>query len=296
MKRLRLAVIGFGSLGRACTEVILDAPSADLELAGIVRRPETLSQALPDRLRDTPVAVHVSELRQVEVALVCVPTQCALGVATELLQRRVPVVECASLEGVAFEAHRAELDRVARHHRVAAIVGAGWNPGLLTRLQQLFELLIPRGHTHLTNRPGLSLHHTAAAERVPGVKGALCSEHRGADGVLRRYVYVELEPAADFRPVREAIESDPLFVGEATEVFEVDGLAELEEKGHGIVLERHGTAGAAVHDTLLLEARFDASAFTARLMVDAARHAPRLAPGAWAYSPLPETWPLASRL
>ncbi len=288
MKRLRLAIIGFGRLGRACADAILDAPAADLELVGIVRRPETVLQALPERLRKTAAVAHVSELRQVQVALVCVPTQCVLGVATELLQWRIPVVECASLEGAAFAAHRAELDRIAGNHRVAAVVGAGWNPGLLTRLQQMFEILVPRGHTSLTNRPGLSLHHTAAAECVRGVKGALCSERRGADGVLQRYVYVELEPGADFAPVCEAIVSDPLFVGEATEVFQVDGLAEFEEEGHGVVVERRGTAGAAVHDTLLLEARFGAAAFTARLMVDAARRAPRLRPGAWRYSPLPE--------
>lgn len=156
------------------------------------------------------------------------------------------------------------------------------------RLQQMFELLIPRGHTTLTHRPGLSLHHTAAAESVRGVKGALCSEHRGADGVLQRYVYVELEPSADFAQVREAIDSDPLFVGEAIQVFQVDGLADLEEEGQGILLELRGTSGAAVHDTLLLEARFSAAAFTARLMVDAARRVPRLRPGAWHYSPLPE--------
>lgn len=280
MKRLRLAIIGFGSLGSACADAILDTPAADLELAGIVRRPQTALQALPGRLRETASVAHVSELRQVEVALVCVPTPCVLGVGTELLQQRIPIVECASLEGAAFEAHRDEIDRIAGRHRVAAIVGAGWNPGLLMRLQHLFELLIPRGHTSLTHRPGLSLHHTAVAERVRGVKGALCSEHRGPDGVLQRYVYLELAKDADFAQVREAIDSDPLFVGEATQVFQVDSLADLEEEGHGILVERRGTSGGAVHDTLLLEARFSAAAFTARLMVDAARRAPRLGPGA----------------
>lgn len=121
MKRLRLAIIGFGSLGRACADAILDTPAADLELAGIVRRPETALQAL----RETASVTHVSELRQVEVALVCVPTPCVLGVAAELLQQHIPIVECASLEGAAFEAHRDEIERIAGLHRVAAIVGAG---------------------------------------------------------------------------------------------------------------------------------------------------------------------------
>lgn len=281
-KRLRLAIIGFGKLGLACATGIRESP--DLELAGVVRRPETAGKPLPEAFRDVRSVSHISELERIDAALICVPTDCVPGVARELLQGKFPIVECASLEDDRFTAHREEIDRLAAHHRVPAMLGAGWAPGVVGRLQRLFEILIPKGQTTLINRPGISLHHTTAAQGVEGVKGALCSELRTAEGELQRYVYVELGKGADFEQVRLAIESDPLFLGETARVFEVESIAALEEEGHGILIERRGMAGAGLHDSLLLEARFDVATFAARIMLDAARHLPQCRAGAHVYS------------
>ena len=78
--------------------------------------------------------------------------------------------------------------------------------------------------------------------------------------------------------------ADPLFVGERTLVFEVESIAALEEEGRGILLERTGTERTGAHAALLLEARFDVSTFTARIMLDAARRIPSFKPGAHRYS------------
>jgi diaminopimelate dehydrogenase len=282
MRRLHLAVIGLGRLGRACAAAIVEA--SDLQLAGVVDPAATAGQALPAHLRDVLPVAHVSELEQVEAALVCVPTAVVLGVARELLQQRIPIVECASLDGDAFRSHRDEIDRIAHLHRVPAVVGAGWNPGAATCLMHLFEILIPKGRTTVTHRPGVSLRHTDLAAGVHGIRGALCTETRDANARLVRYVYVELEPGADLDAVSETIRNDPMFLGEATQVFQVESIAALEEEGHGIVIDRRGTSGSAVHDTLLLEGRFDSAVFTARIMIDAARQIPQLRAGARTYA------------
>ena len=285
VKRIELAIIGFGRLGRACAEAIRE--SVDLSIAGVVRRAENARRALPRPFEQVPVVAHVGDLPRLDAALVCVPTEHVLGVAQALLQRRVPIVECASLEGEAFARHRDEIDRLAENHRVAAWVGAGWNPGVLDRLASVFALLVPHGHTTLTPRPGASLHHTAAAARIPGVAGALSTEIRGANGT-QRYVYVELVAGAVLAEVEAALRADPLFAGEQTLVFQVGSIAELEDARHGVLLERRGTSGSGVHDTLLLEARCDPARFSARLMLDAARMLPRRHAGARVY--LPTMW------
>lgn len=275
-------IVGFGRLGIACAEAAREVD--DVCVVGVVRRAERVREKLSRPFEQLATASHVGELPPPDAALVCVPTDAALGVALELLQRRVPIVECASLRDDAFERHREEIDRVARHHRVAACVGAGWSPGVLDRLASTFALLIPRGSTAIEPRPGASLHHTAAAASAKGVKDALAAETRTADGV-RRYVYVELERGARFADVERALRADPLFAGEDTQVFEVDSIAALEESGHGVLLERRGGSGAGAHDTLLLEARFDPARFTARLMIDGARRLAGQAPGARVYLP-----------
>jgi diaminopimelate dehydrogenase len=115
----------------------------------------------------------------------------------------------------------------------------------------------------------VSLHHTAVAEGIAGVKGALATEYRGADGRLMHYIYVELEKHAGLEQVQAAIAAEPEFLGEQLTVLPVASLAALEETGHGTVLERRGSARTGPHPTLLLEARFEVHAFAARVMVNA---------------------------
>lgn len=279
MKRLRLAVVGFGALGRTCVREVGEA--GDLELAGVVQRaPDT-----PEVPRgEVPVAGHLRDLGQVGAVLLCVPPDAASGVAHEILQQRLPLVECARLEGAARERHYLGLDQAARHHRVAAIVGAGWDPGVLPLLRRLFEVLIPHGRTVSGLHPGVSAHHTATVAGIPGVSAALALEQRSAEGRAQRYVYAQLEPGTKEQAVQRALEADPLFAGTELHLFAVPDLAALEAAGSGIVVERRATASAGRHENLLFEARFDPVNFAARVMLDAARSLAGLRPGAHRYA------------
>jgi len=276
-KRLQVAVIGVGRLGAACATALID--DGELALAGLVRRPGSHG-ALPARLQRFPLATHVRDLPPVDAALLCVPVTATAGVAHDLLQARVPLVECAAFEGEALAEHHAALADAARRHRVTAVVGAGWNPGVLPLLSGAFEMLIPRGHSAQQRHPGVTLHHSAEAGQVAGVRRALEAEVGGA-----RYVYVELERGAAFEAVRARIEADPLFAGEATQVFQVDDAGALEDREHeGLVLERLATPASGRHSSLLLEARFEVCDFAARVMLDAARRLPALPHGAHRYA------------
>jgi diaminopimelate dehydrogenase len=252
----------------------------DLTLGAIVRRPESLSAPLP---RGTPGSVRLCEagtLCDVDAALVCVPRERILDVATQILSRGVAVVEAGELRGRAFQEHRDAIHREATRRHCPAVVGAGWDPAMRSLVQGWFALLVPKGRTTASGRPATSLHHTAAARNVPGVRDAVCTEVRDPDGNETRYVYVELEPGADAERASAVLRADPLFLGEETVVLPVASVAALEEEGHGIVLERWGEAGGAGHQRLLLEARFDPAALTAELMLADARALPALPPGA----------------
>jgi diaminopimelate dehydrogenase len=96
--------------------------------------------------------------------------------------------------------------------------------------------------------------------------------------------YVALAKAVDLGQVRMLLQSDPLFAGEETLVFQVDSAASLEQEGHGVLLERRGAARGGAHQNLLLEGRFEVASFAARVMLDAARGLPALRPGAHRYS------------
>lgn len=281
MKQKRLAVVGLGKLGRICVEAILADDT--MVLAGIVRRPESASKSLPK----IATVTHISELRGVDAALVCVPPDVATGVVTGLIQSRVAVVECARLHGEAFLKHKAEVHRAALRHRVPAVVGAGCDPGALSLFRGFFALMAPRGHTETSFNIGSSLHHTLAASGVKGVKKSLATEHRTSNGTVQRYVYVELEPSADAGSVERTIVNDPLFIDEQTFVFPVDSVAALEEADRGVLMQRHAAQGEAGHASFLLEARFNEAWLAAKMMLAAARALPSLEPGAYSLFDLP---------
>lgn len=108
---------------------------------------------------------------------------------------------------------------LATRHHVGAVVGAGWNPGVLPQWRQLFGLLIPNGQTRQLRHLAPGLHHTAVAEGVTGVQGALSSEVPDATGSVRRHVHVQLARDGDFDRVRQQIEGDPRCIDEATQVL-----------------------------------------------------------------------------
>lgn len=280
MKKPQIAVIGLGRLGRRCAELLLDDPT--LTLAGVVRR----TPAPLDWLGDLPVVGHFTELKQVDAALLCVPADSIQGQARELLQHRIPLVECARLHGDAFIAHHEEMQRMAHLYRATAIVGAGSDPGILSLFRSQFALLLPHGHTRSSLHAGTSLHHSLAAEGIAGVRKALALEQKSQDGTLQRYVYVELEPGADAAAVEQAIRRDPLYLDEETLVFPVDSVAELEAE-RGLLLERHAASSNSSHAALLLEARFDEIELAARMMLAGARALPLLQHGAHSLFDLP---------
>lgn len=281
MKQKRLAVVGLGKLGRICVEAIV--ADGAVVLAGIVRRPESTSKSIPK----IATVTHISELEEVDAALVCVPPDVATGVVTGLIQSHIAVVECTRLHGDAFLKHKAEIHRAALHHKVPAVVGAGCDPGVLSLFRGFFALMAPRGRTETSVHIGSSLHHTLAASGVKGVKKSLATEHRTSNGTIQRYVYVELEPSADAGSVERAIVNDPLFIDEQTFVFPVDSVAALEEADRGVLMQRHAAKGEGCHASFLLEARFNEAWLAARMMLAAARALPALQPGASSLLDLP---------
>lgn len=284
-KSMRLVVVGVGRVGRICAEAV--NLSHDLTLAALVRRPASGEEGLPEQLRHIPVVTHIGQAKDVDAALVCVPTKVAAETVSQLLQHGIPTVECATLHGEAFHAHKETVHKLALRHKAPAIVGAGWDPGALSMFRSWLALLTPKGTTETTHRPGVNLRHTAIAKTVAGVKDALCAEVRSNDGTLHRYVYVELEREANSDRVSEAIRADPLFLGEDTQVFPVESLASLEQEGRGVVLDRRGDPGTFGHAHFVIEGRFDESALTAQVMVAAARALPHLEPGAYSLADIP---------
>ena len=70
MKKIRAAIVGYGNIGKYVLDAILASP--DFELAGVVRRDPA---NIPSELSGYSVVGKVSELENVDVAVLCAPTR-----------------------------------------------------------------------------------------------------------------------------------------------------------------------------------------------------------------------------
>jgi len=288
MKTLRIAVVGYGNIGRYAVEAVQAAP--DMELAGIVRRSASLSKEEAKELAGIEVVTEVAMLGKVDVALLCGPTRSIPETAPQYLARGIHTVDSFDIHGEKLWQLRSNLDAIGKQHGSVAVVSAGWDPGSDSLLRALLLAMAPRGLTYTNFGPGMSMGHSVCAKSKPGVRDALSMTIPTGTGVHRRMVYVELEPGADLAQVTAAIKEDEYFAHDDTRVFAVPDIGELKDMGHGVLMERKGVSGATHNQLFEFRMTINNPALTSQIMVSCARAAAlRLSPGAYT---MPEIAPM----
>ncbi len=283
-KKHRVAVVGCGNVGRFAAQAIL--ASRDLELAGIVRRPESLCLRVPPEFANTPVVASIESLGRVEVACLAVPTRQVPKYAEEILSLGINTVDSYDIHRELIHVKKT-LDRVAREAGSVAVISAGWDPGTDSLIRVMLEIMAPSGITYTNFGPGMSMGHTTAVRAVPGVKDAISMTYPKGQGVHRRMVYVELDEGADFDSVREAIITDPYFSNDETVVTCTDSVGSLKDLGHGVMIERKGVSGVSSNQRFRFEMSINNPALTGQIMVGAIRAGLKQSPGAYTLPELP---------
>ncbi len=287
MKTLRIAIVGYGNIGRHALDAVKAAP--DMEPAGIVRRSTQLSPEEAEQLAGITVATDVASLGKVDVALLCGPTRSIPETAPHYLSRGIHTVDSFDIHGEKLWQLRSSLDTLGKKHHSVAIVAAGWDPGSDSLLRALLLAMAPNGLTYTNFGPGMSMGHSVCAKSKPGVRDALSMTIPTGTGVHRRMVYVELEPGADLNKVTAAIKEDDYFINDDTRVFAVPDIAAIKDMGHGVLMERKGVSGAAHNQRFEFRMSINNPALTSQIMVSCARAAARLQPGAYT---MPEIAPM----
>lgn len=277
----RVAVIGYGNVGKGCVEAVLASP--DMSLAGIVRRHPSAIAEYPG----IPVVSSIDELGKIDGALVASPTRQVPRVAEELLSRGIATADSFDIHGEPLLELRRKLDAVAKAHGAAAVISAGWDPGTDSIIRAVMELAAPRGITFTNFGPGMSMGHSTAAKAIEGVRHAVSMTFPTGQGVHRRLVYVELEEAAAFEDVKSRILADDYFKKDDTRVQQIDDVGKLMDTGHGVVIERKGVSGSTHNQQFRFEMRIQNPALTSQIMTSALRAAMRQQPGCYTPIELP---------
>lgn len=252
---MKVAILGYGNIGRAAEQAIKAAP--DMELAGIYHHNDNLDDI------------------EADVVLLCTPTREVEPFAKALLQRGVCTVDSFDIHQKIYDL-RQSLMPVAQANKAVSVISAGWDPGSDSVVRALLLALAPEGVTYTNFGPGRSMGHTVAAKAIAGVKDALSMTIPMGKGVHRREVYVELEEGADAQVVESLLKADAYFASDDTKMIVVESVAAINSVGHGVNLVRDGVSSNVEGQHLEYTMRINNPALTAQVMVSAARAAVRM--------------------
>ena len=252
---IRVAVLGYGNIGKAAEQAINAAP--DMELAGIFHHNDCLNCIDAD------------------VVLLCTPTREVQKFATILAVRGICTVDSFDIHGQIWNL-RSALDAVCATNKSVSIISAGWDPGSDSMVRALLMAMAPKGITYTNFGPGRSMGHSVAAKAINGVKNALSMTIPLGTGVHRRMVYIELEEGADFKTVEAAILADDYFAHDETHVIAVPDVDALNNVAHGVHLERSGVSGETHNQRFEFNMTINNPALTGQVMVSCARAAFRM--------------------
>ena len=284
MDKARIAVVGFGNVGKEAMEAVL--ASSDMVMAGIVEVPQ-LVLALKGKIHDFPVVSNVEELGKVDVAIIAAGSRCICQIAPYYLERGINTIDAFDIHGDSIIKLRNELEPLAKKNNAVAIIAAGWDPGTNSLARMIMETIAPRGMTYTNYGPGMSMGHTVAVKAIEGVDDAIALTIPEGNGIHRRLVYVKLKQGYDFNQVKEAIKEDAYFIKDTTHVFCVDDVEVLKDTGHGVHIERKGVSGTTHNQRMEFIMSVTNPAVTAQIMVSAARASLKQTPGCYTLLEIP---------
>ncbi|MBR3577963.1 MAG: diaminopimelate dehydrogenase [Bacteroidales bacterium] len=255
MMKTKVAIIGYGNIGRAVEQALQVAD--DMELVGIYHHNDDMSAV------------------QADVAVLCTPTREVPAFAEKLLARGICTVDSFDIHTQIVELRRRLMPQ-SKEHKAVSIIAAGWDPGSDSMVRALLQAIAPKGLTYTNFGPGRSMGHTVAAKAIAGVKDALSMTIPLGSGVHRRMVYVVLEDGADFASVEKNLLADDYFAHDETHVVQVNAIDELNNVAHGVNLVRSGVSGTTHNQRFEFNMEINNPALTGQVLVACARAAHRL--------------------
>ena len=182
MKKIRAAVVGYGNIGKFAIEAL--EASEDFEIAGVVRR--NGAENKPAELAPYAVVKDITELKDVDVAILATPTRSCQEYAEKILALGINTVDSFDIHTSIIDYRRA-LMPVCQKNGAVAIISAGWDPGSDSIVRTLMQSLAPKGLSYTNFGPGRSMGHSVCVRSKAGVKDALKGCSLYDNSCRRRY-------------------------------------------------------------------------------------------------------------
>ena len=294
--RIRVAIAGYGNLGRGVESALAQNP--DMRLVGVFSRRDPVSVKLLD---DSVPVYAMADIEQyqdeVDVMILCGGSKSDLPEQGPYLAQFFNTVDSFDTHAKVPE-YYAALDQSARDSGRVAMLSVGWDPGLFSINRLFGEAILPEGETYTFWGKGLSQGHSDAVRRIAGVKSAVQYTLPSADAMARvrageqpqlstrekhtRECFVVLEDSADAKAVHDSIVTMPdYFADYDTTVHFIDQDTFNKEHSsmpHGGFVIRSGTSGVDTKQTIEYSLTLGSNPeFTSSVLVAYARAVHRLA-------------------
>ena len=282
MEKIKVAVVGYGNVGRFALEALEVAP--DMEVVGVVRR--NGNENCPLELSKYNVVKDIRDLGKVDVAILACPTRSCPEYAKQILPLGINTVDSFDIHTSIMD-YRRELMPINKGTNTVSVIAAGWDPGSDSIVRTLMKSLAPKGLSYTNFGPGMSMGHSVCVRSKKGVKNALSVTIPLGEGIHRRMVYVELEEGYTLEEVTKSIKADPYFANDETHVFAVDSVDAVRDMGHGVNLVRKGVSGKTQNQRMEFNMSINNPALTGQVLVNVARASMRLQAGCYTMVEIP---------
>ena len=291
---IRVAINGYGNLGRGAEQAISKNDDVELVVVFTRRDPESITT------QGVPVA-HVDDMPswvgKVDVCLDCG------GSATDLAEQG-PATAAFFNTVDSYDTHAeipayfASVDAAAKEAGHLALISTGWDPGLFSMLRVLGDSVLPDGTTTTFWGPGVSQGHSDAIRRIPGVADArqytlpvqetVDAVKAGDDVELttrsmhRRDCYVVADDGADLARIEQEIVEMPHYFADYDTTVTFISAEEMAAKHsgipHGGTVIRRGETSPGVAARIGFELDLGSNPeFTGSVVVAMGRAAARMA-------------------
>lgn len=293
---MRIAIAGYGNLGRGVECAVQNAPDAELTCVFTRRDPKNV-QTLTG-VPVYPMEKAESMTGEIDVLILCGGSANDLPKQTAQLAKYFNVIDSFDTHAKIPE-HFNAVDAACKESGKIGIISVGWDPGLFSLNRLYAQAVLPNGKDYTFWGKGVSQGHSDAIRRIPGVKdarqytipveSAVERVRRGENPELTtrekhtRECFVVVEAGADQAAIEEAIKTMPNYFADYDTTVHFISQEELDRDHsgipHGGSVLRTGKTGLNGENTHVIEYKLTLDSnpeFTSSVLLAYARAAYRL--------------------
>ena len=244
---IRIAVAGYGNLGRGVECAIKQNP--DTELYGVFTRrdPKTVKTLTGAKVFSIDTIEEHKD--NIDVVIICGGSATDLPVQTPALASYFNVIDSFDTHAKIPE-HFANVDKAAKNAGTTAIISVGWDPGMFSLNRLYASCILHDGADYTFWGKGVSQGHSDAIRRIEGVKdarqytipvqSALDAVRSGKNPVLTtrekhtRECFVVAEDGADKARIENEIKTMPNYFADYDTTVHFISEEELKKNHSGI--------------------------------------------------------------